>query len=495
MEKIKRYAPRVVAALLMLAMLLAAIGYGEGLFSLSFAKRTPTAQTKPEAPTFPTWQLPVDGAVSEDGGLYAAQVLATFESLAAAIAANKTLTLAPYGGTNAFAVGSLLSLVPFSERMTTVATEVRVPAGNGGADYRTELVFSAVDAPVYRLYMGFILYERGEVTTLYSATGVPLVTDARFAPAWVRDASGNPLFLADGGLYLRYDAASGTMVSAVPEHNLLATETDTVACATDAPLLPFAENGRWGYKARESGLVVISATYKAAFAFCKNPFSADTRPENAWLAVVFDQTSGALSVINTMGDELVRAYDAVDFALQEGNASSMVSAFDGCFLPTYTASDGALGMDVVDAYGMIRVRRRVVRRDNHDVVPVDTDTLLSIRYDSTSGVYEKRYFDLPRGYRLVAYTEGMLLLEDLQTGKYGYYSVDGRWIFAPDFVTASPMREGVATVTTENGKMGLCTAYGAWVLPTVFDYVSAPSDGVVLVYDKSVGWRMLCKVE
>ena len=152
-------------------------------------------------------------------------------------------------------------------------------------------------------------------------------------------------------------------------------------------------------------------------------------------------------------------------------------------------------MDHVDGYGALRVRRRIVRKANHNVVPVDEDMLLLISRNGDAPGYHATYFSVPAGYRLCAYTEGVLLLQEQATGAYGYYSVGGYWITAPVLVQASPMREGLAAVRTAGGEMGLLSAKGEWVLKPTFRYVSQVSDGSVLVYDTALGWRLLCKMK
>ena len=45
-------------------------------------------------------------------------------------------------------------------------------------------------------------------------------------------------------------------------------------------------------------------------------------------------------------------------------------------------------------------------------------------------------------------------------------------------------------VFEENGKKGLVDTSGNWILPQVFDYLSAPSQGMIAAFDKSVGWQV-----
>ena len=274
----------------------------------------------------------------------------------------------------------------------------------------------------------------------------------------------------------------------------MATGQDYVA-VPQSPYVRFCENGKWGYRSAQDGTVVIPATYAYAYDFQKNHAPQEDRAEYAYLAVVFSAEDGQLKIIDTTGTVVVSTRKSIEYGVSDGVETMLFEAWESCVLPERTDNNFVLGMDGVDAYGMVRVRRRVVRKTSQDVVPVDEDTLLCIRRNGDDYGYHATYFEIPKGYRLCAYAEGVLLLQDEAKGTYGYYSHQGYWLTNPDFSEASPMREGLAVVRTAENKFGVIDASGAWVLLPTFSYISAPSDGAMLVYDTTTGWRVVCKMK
>lgn len=495
MSRRKQYYKQGIAVLLMALIVLAAIGYGNGLFDLSFATRTPTSQTGDPSTPQPDWSLPEEGDTLPSD-VTSADQLAVLPSLYDGLAARLALTEATYSSYSTplhLAGLGYGTRLPFSQRMTTVATEVRVPLGTGAA-YRSELVHTSVEKPLFELYMGYMLYENGSDCHLYGGMGELLLTDFCFQPAYARDSAGHPLFLLEGR-YFYYDEETDRMHEAVYDETVLPLATGiSYNAPVETPYVRFCENGKWGYKLRKTGEVVIDAIYTHAFNFVKNNDPAEDRPAFAYLAVVIVGEVGHIRIINTEGVVVVDAYTSCDYTLLEGNSLSTFEAWDGCYLPERADNIGAVGMDQIDEYGVLRVRRRIVRKANRDVVPVDEDMLLRISRNGDNLGYHATYFSVPTGYQLCAYTEGVLLLKEQATGKYGYYSVEGYWLTAPVFLQASPVREGLAAVKTADGNMGLLSAAGEWVLLPTFRYVSEVSGGSVLVYDTELGWRLLCKL-
>ncbi len=492
----KRYLAQGVGALCLLCLTLFAAAYGEGIFDLAFAHRTPTLAPSETVTPPPAWQLPEVGE-SAPVAVTPAAALSSFSSLYDAIAAGQVRTTERLGAYVRYTLGmpDIGGALPFSERMTFRETEVRVPVGKDAA-YRSELSMLAVPQPVYTLYMGYILCEHAGSRTLYDGMGACLITDFTFTPAYARTPAGEPLFAADGGGFAYYDQTTRTMCAAecTEVNRPLAAGLD-FAVRDPSPYVRFTENGKWGYKYRESGEVAIAASYAAAYDFVRNPDPAEDRPEYAWLAVVFSADKGHLQIIDGTGGLVADTYRGITYDLQAGSDAASFEAWEGCYLPEWKSGVATLGMDAIDANGVLCVRRRVVRKDNHSVVPVDTECLLQIVRDGENDLYRLTYLSLPAGYRLCAYTEGVCLLQDTVRGTYGYYSYTGYWLSTPEFTSAAPMREGVAAVMCKDGKMGLFGANGRYVLAPVFSYVSDPSDGVVLVYDTTLGWRLLCKMK
>lgn len=495
MTRRMQYLKQGIAVLLMTLILIAAIGYGNGWFDLSFATRTPVAQGGDTPAPKPDWSLPeVEDGQAEP--VTSASQLAALPSLYDGLAGGCVQTTDAYSSATRLYLAGLGygAMLPFSLRMTTVASEVRIPVG-GSAAYRSELVYTSVEKPLFELYMGYLLYENGADCHLYGSMGELLLTDFVFTPAYARDAAGHPLFLLEGS-YFYYDAKTERMLAASYDEAVLPLASGVpYAVPEQTPYIRYCENGKWGYKLKKTGEVVIPATYERAFDFVKNHDPNENRPAFAYLAVVIVGEAKHIRIINAEGVMVVDAYRSCDYALLEGNSLSTFEAWDGCYLPARSDGIGAVGMDRIDAYGILRVRRRIVRKSNPDAVPLDEDMLLRIVRNGDTLDYHATYFSAPAGYRLCAYTEGVLLLQEQESGRYGYYSVDGYWLTAPIYVQASPMREGLAAVRTAEGGMGLLSAEGEWVLAPTFRYVSEPSEGAVLVYDNGIGWRMLCKMK
>ena len=102
-------------------------------------------------------------------------------------------------------------------------------------------------------------------------------------------------------------------------------------------------------------------------------------------------------------------------------------------------------------------------------------------------------FDIPDKYNLVGYSDGILLLE--RDGKYGYFDKSEKWLRDPVLQEAEPFCEGLAAVRGENGKMGVIDSRGNEVLPMIYDQVQCSTDGVILAYEQNHGWTVYYKME
>jgi hypothetical protein len=89
-----------------------------------------------------------------------------------------------------------------------------------------------------------------------------------------------------------------------------------------------------------------------------------------------------------------------------------------------------------------------------------------------------------------SYSDGVILLKNIHTGLYGCMNYKSEWIVQPQYSHVTPSLSGMIVVGNENGKKGLVDTRGNWILPQVFDYISAPSQGMVAAYDKTVGWQV-----
>ncbi len=139
-------------------------------------------------------------------------------------------------------------------------------------------------------------------------------------------------------------------------------------------------------------------------------------------------------------------------------------------------------------HGLLRIR--LVSYDRYqyikyDMFMVGTDDDILIHSDGTP-------FYIPAGYKLEAYSDGMLLLS--KGGKYGYLDYTGKWVVQPDLLNAGPFLEGVAAVQNKMGKWGMVDTEGNAVIPFKYEYVSNISSGLVAAYSESTGWEIYTKM-
>ncbi len=102
-------------------------------------------------------------------------------------------------------------------------------------------------------------------------------------------------------------------------------------------------------------------------------------------------------------------------------------------------------------------------------------------------------FDIPGGYSLVNYSDGVLLLE--KDGRYGYMDTDGAWVSPAVYQEAAPFLQGLAAARNEEGKWGLLDRDGNEILPFAFDSLSSVSGGRVAAFSAERGWEIYCVME
>ena len=135
------------------------------------------------------------------------------------------------------------------------------------------------------------------------------------------------------------------------------------------------------------------------------------------------------------------------------------------------------------------MRLRIQAYDRYHFTDLDMIRIVS---DEDVLVYpDGTQFNIPVGYRLVSYSDGVLLLE--QDGVYGYMSSTGVWILQPGAADAKPFLEGVA-VTEQNGRYGVIDTDGNVVIPYKYDYISNISSGTMVAYSEETGWEIYQKM-
>lgn len=138
-------------------------------------------------------------------------------------------------------------------------------------------------------------------------------------------------------------------------------------------------------------------------------------------------------------------------------------------------------------HGLMRVRVIEHERLEGDIVNYITadDDILIDPYGNE--------FKIPAGYKLVSYSDGILLLE--RDGKYGYYHRGGYWIAQPVYTYAMPFVEGIGIIGDADGFKGAVDTAGNTVIPFAYTDITTPSSGIIACYSESTGWKLLAKVE
>ena len=146
-----------------------------------------------------------------------------------------------------------------------------------------------------------------------------------------------------------------------------------------------------------------------------------------------------------------------------------------------------LGIDSIGSLyfdeGLVRVRQ--LDWDSQYTDKLSGDYTYLLRADGSR-------FEIPAGYKLIAYSDGVLLLE--RGGYYGYYSAQGKWIAQPIYTYARPFAEGLGVIGFSNSKKGIIDRNGNIVVPFKYDYISQVSSGVISLYSDGK-WTIVAKVE
>ena len=187
-----------------------------------------------------------------------------------------------------------------------------------------------------------------------------------------------------------------------------------------------------------------------------------------------------LRVVNTSGDNM----------FESQKAGLMVHDWTAVerFLEPLSKSISSLGSYYFD-HGLIRIRKQAFDRyyytdlDNQIFVVQDKDVLVN-----ASG----QEFNLPTGYELISYSDGVALLKKDET--YRYYTYSGSWLVDRNFSDAGPCLEGVMVCKNAEGMYGAISISGKTVIPFRYDYMSNVSSGLVAAYKDGSGWTVFQKL-
>ncbi len=367
------------------------------------------------------------------------------------------------------------------------------------------------------LYMGYIIYDTGEALYILDSYANALITfdENYFKPAYVRDSYGRPLFyrdvyfdsglkydngsivwlikqeyyyLSDDGRYMIYsdysDAANGRGLHFdYPSYYGLA---DADAPNRFVELTTNIITNQYGYSSVKDATVwafgktrenlYTPYRYLHAFNFVGG-YATVTEEDKRYEGKVID----ALGVIDAN-------YQYTFPVIREYYNSQQRYVIEAYLMPDTDGLEN-LGMFYFD-HGLMRVRRQVFDYYNFTFYKTKLVTI-----DDTVLINEKgEVFNIPFGYELISYSNGILQLEN--NGVYGYMDYTGRWITDPVYSYSTHFTEGLAVVGRPNGEVAMIDTNGDIIIPFgEYSYISTPSSGVIVAYSEKSGWEILHKME
>lgn len=367
----------------------------------------------------------------------------------------------------------------FSLRRRQIVREVvSVPTDDGEWYVTTQRVRE--ERPAVELYMGYIMLDNGRNLSMIASDATPLcmVDEQVYSPAYARDKYDRPLFTRSSAagetvyFYLDTDGLNfiSTAYDEAAEGRGLKFDYPASYGKSDSAVTTDRNevNGRMAYVMRGVGMLT-TYDFTRAYAFTENR-----------AAVTTTKNRGGLYFIDENGQ---RAFDTWRYYFNEHGRD----VYENLVLPLTDGREN-IGFYYFD-HGLTRVRRQVIDAYNWAYVGrVRTmkDEHILIRPDGSE-------YELPAGYTLEGYSDGMILLS--KDGLYGFIDYTGEWIAQPIYAAATPFVCGLATLTTQDGRVGMIDTEGNIVLQFTFDYISQVSDGLIATYREENGWTVLKMME
>ncbi len=311
---------------------------------------------------------------------------------------------------------------------------------------------------IYESAAGFVIKDNGkdEPLIFLAPDLIQLENTEQYQLTTYRDSHGQAVFQSkETEEYFCYDAASKTFVPSDFNSAKALTQPDFSLPADygkgEEGRTLISENGLFGYEGTykdgwRTKTFSVPAVYPTAFNYSEG------------FAVMADET-GKITIRNDKGEAVFTGLSLI--------------------LPEKTGKD-LLGFHYFSG-GLLRVV----------IATYDLEGNLTSRRESIINTKGEE-ITLPAGFTPVSLSEGILLVKNGDS--YGFLGANNAWIADPVYRNAEPFLEGLAVVTNKDGKMGMIDRTGKAVLPCVFDQVTTISDGICLLYEASIGWHMLVKV-
>lgn len=343
---------------------------------------------------------------------------------------------------------------------------------NSDASYKTVSTKVTVERPTVEPYMGFLIIssDNGNKRTLCDSFGNVLFDDlGELEPYFGRDMKNNPVFSKTEDGEEHYYIFSSEKSSF--------TEIDGKTIRTglryDYPVYAYAPCGyevKWD-DASESYRYYYESRKQYRFQYYYYGFNYS---EDRTVMVLPDGVEVAF--VDRSGYRCFRQ-------TKKYNHETGVPGQDMWVIDYYTLPD-TLGIESIGTagydHGWVRVRIQAKSQMPHTKgkIATDIDSLID---------YKGNKFDIPEGFTLEGYSDGVLLLS--KNGYYGFYSINHEWIARPIYTYAMPFVQGLAVIGYEDGTVGMIDTAGNIVMPFVFTSLSLPSSGVITAFCEGIGWE------
>jgi hypothetical protein len=357
--------------------------------------------------------------------------------------------------------------------------------------------------PAVQLYMGRILIENKTHTAVYSSDGEYIYTylSKEYAPAYTRDRWGNPLFTRDEEVEVTDEETGEVTKETVTRYYTLGTGGFALSDyddeiegrglyfdyppsfgISDTAVLRFAEFVTKILQ-YEDGTEETQTGYEWAYGYAGGWRLTGYNFTSAW-----DYSEGRAAVTDENGHLVYLNESGYQAFYTESSYYYYERFVSDYLLPPLTAGPESIGFLYYD-HGYVRVRRQVV-----DWYALEYMETLRVSRDYDYLVDKNgREFPLPQEYTLVAYSDGVCLLE--KDGKYGYMDTTGAWIAQPIYDYAEPFSEGLAVAGFSSGVRLMIDTAGEIVIPPgEYDYISSVSSGVIACWSRFDGWEILHKM-